>query len=44
VAAGRTDKTRITCYLVHVAVMWKEKGKPKSVELSTMRTLVKGTA
>lgn len=44
VAAGRTENTRITCYLLHVAVMWKEKGKPKSVELSTMRALVKGAA
>lgn len=44
VAAGRTDNTQITCYLLQVAVMWKEKGKPKSVELSTMRPLVKRAA
>ncbi len=41
VAAGRTENTQITCYLLNVSVAWKEKGKPKSVELSTMRTLVK---
>ena len=42
--AGRREATQITCYLLQVAVIWKEKGKPKSVELSTMRTLVRRAA
>jgi prepilin-type N-terminal cleavage/methylation domain-containing protein len=44
VAAGRTDNRRATCYLLNVSVTWQERGKPKSVQLSTMRTLVKRAA
>lgn len=39
-AAGRAESTRITCYLLNVSISWQEKGRPKSVELSTLRTLV----
>jgi type II secretory pathway pseudopilin PulG len=42
--SGRTENVRITCYLLDVAVTWLDKGRPKSVELNTMRTLVKGAA
>jgi prepilin-type N-terminal cleavage/methylation domain-containing protein len=39
--AGRSQNTQIVCYLLNVAVTWMEKGKPKAVELNTMRTVVR---
>jgi len=41
VAAGRSENTQVICYLVSVAVTWTEKGKPKAVELNTMRTVMR---
>jgi|UniRef100_A0A7C3SIV3 prepilin-type N-terminal cleavage/methylation domain-containing protein len=38
VAAGHTQ---VICYLVTVAVSWPERGASKSVELSTMRTVLR---
>ncbi len=44
VAAGRSENVQVVCYLVNVAVTWMEKGKPKAVELNTMRTVVRRAA
>ncbi len=44
VAAGRSDNTQVICYLVSVSVTWAEGGAAKSVELNTMRTVVRGAA
>ncbi len=41
VAAGRAANTRVVCYLIRVAVTWKERGHPKTVRLSTMRTVAR---
>jgi prepilin-type N-terminal cleavage/methylation domain-containing protein len=41
VAAGRTERTQIMSFLVSVAVAWGEQGRPKTVELSTIRTVAR---
>ena len=44
VEAGRSGSTQVTCYLVAVAVTWGASDRPKSVELSTMRTVARAGA
>jgi prepilin-type N-terminal cleavage/methylation domain-containing protein len=33
-------KTKVVCYLIHVSIAWLEKGKTKSIDLETMKTIV----
>lgn len=42
VAAGRGGNTQVICYLVTVSVTWTERGAAKSVELNTLRTVMRG--
>ena len=37
-------KSRIICYLIQVTVAWLEKGKSKSIDLQTIRTIVQKKA
>lgn len=42
IAAGRGGNTQVICYLVTVSVTWTERGAAKSVELNTLRTVMRG--
>ncbi len=41
VAAGRSERTQVMCFLISATVAWGEQGRPKSVELSTIRTVAR---
>ncbi len=38
------DKTKVVCYLIQVTIAWLEKGKTKSLDLATIRTVVQKKA
>jgi type II secretory pathway pseudopilin PulG len=36
--------SKVICYLIHVTIGWLEKGKAKSIDLETIRTIVRKKA